>query len=109
MVHNRQLIDVQRDHAKGIVKMVPECAAEAAGPAHTLEYVHIQTGSTDFDGRLGSGTFQSAEAMDDGRIDVKRTGTETASTSWNSFAVPIGNDPLGRPRAPRSTASTADR
>lgn len=32
MVLNRQLIDVQRDHAKGIVKMVLECAAEAAGP-----------------------------------------------------------------------------
>lgn len=32
LVLQRQLIDVQRDHAKGIVKMVLECAAEAAGP-----------------------------------------------------------------------------
>lgn len=32
LVLNRQLIDVQRDHAKGIVKMVLECATEAAGP-----------------------------------------------------------------------------
>ncbi|WP_354214659.1 hypothetical protein [Arthrobacter sp. UYCo732] len=32
LVMKRQLIDVQRDHAKGIVKMVLECAAEAAGP-----------------------------------------------------------------------------
>jgi hypothetical protein len=32
LVLKRQLIDVQRDHAKGIVKMVLECAAEAAGP-----------------------------------------------------------------------------
>lgn len=32
LVLNRQLIDVQRDHAKGIVKMVLDCAAEAAGP-----------------------------------------------------------------------------
>jgi len=31
LVLKRQLIDVQRDHAKGIVKMVLECAAEAAG------------------------------------------------------------------------------
>lgn len=33
LVLKRQLIDVQRDHAKGIVKMVLDCAAEAAGPA----------------------------------------------------------------------------
>lgn len=32
LVLKRQLIDVQRDHAKGIVKMVLECATEAAGP-----------------------------------------------------------------------------
>jgi hypothetical protein len=32
LVLKRQLIDVQRDHAKGIVKMVLDCAAEAAGP-----------------------------------------------------------------------------
>jgi hypothetical protein len=33
LVLKRQLIDVQRDHATGIVKMVLECATEAAGPA----------------------------------------------------------------------------
>lgn len=33
LVLKRQLIDVQRDHAKGIVKMILECATEAAGPA----------------------------------------------------------------------------
>lgn len=32
LVLKRQLIDVQRDHAKGIVRMVLDCAAEAAGP-----------------------------------------------------------------------------
>jgi hypothetical protein len=32
LVLKRQLIDVQRDHAKGIVKMVLDCAAESAGP-----------------------------------------------------------------------------
>lgn len=32
LVLKRQLIDVQRDHAQGIVTMVLECAAEAAGP-----------------------------------------------------------------------------
>lgn len=32
LVLKRQLIDVQRDHARGIVKMVLECATEAAGP-----------------------------------------------------------------------------
>ena len=32
LVLKRQLIDVQRDHAKGIVKMVLDCATEAAGP-----------------------------------------------------------------------------
>lgn len=31
-VLKRQLIDVQRDHAMGIVKTVLECATEAAGP-----------------------------------------------------------------------------
>jgi hypothetical protein len=36
LVLNRQLIDVQRDHAKGIVKMVLGCAAEAAGPAEPV-------------------------------------------------------------------------
>ncbi|WP_427133997.1 hypothetical protein [Pseudarthrobacter sp. S9] len=36
LVLKRQLIDVQRDHAKGIVQMVLECAAEAAGPAVPL-------------------------------------------------------------------------
>lgn len=33
LVLKRQLIAVQRDHAKGIVKMVLGCAAEVAGPA----------------------------------------------------------------------------
>jgi hypothetical protein len=32
LVLKRQLIDVQRDHANGIVKMVLDCAAEVAGP-----------------------------------------------------------------------------
>ncbi|QOD05966.1 hypothetical protein [Pseudarthrobacter sp. BIM B-2242] len=32
LVMNRQLIEVQRDHAKGIVAMVLGCAAEVAGP-----------------------------------------------------------------------------
>lgn len=36
LVLQRQLIDVQRDHAKGIVQMVLECAAEAAGPVEPV-------------------------------------------------------------------------
>jgi hypothetical protein len=32
LVMNRQLITVERSHARGIVAMVMECAAEAAGP-----------------------------------------------------------------------------
>lgn len=34
LVLKRQLIDVQRDHAKGIVKMVLDCAAEAVVPGY---------------------------------------------------------------------------
>lgn len=32
----RQLIEVRRDHAQGIDKMVLECAAEAAGPVEPV-------------------------------------------------------------------------
>lgn len=35
LVLKRQLIEVQHDHAKGIVKMVVECAAEPAEPAYS--------------------------------------------------------------------------
>ncbi|ACL42302.1 hypothetical protein Achl_4351 (plasmid) [Pseudarthrobacter chlorophenolicus A6] len=34
LVMKRQLVEVPRDHIKDIVKMVMECADEAAGPAH---------------------------------------------------------------------------
>lgn len=36
LVLKRQLIAVQRDHPRGIVKMVLECAAEAAGPVEPV-------------------------------------------------------------------------
>lgn len=36
LVLQRQLIDVQRDHAKGIVKMILDCAAEAAGSSEPV-------------------------------------------------------------------------
>lgn len=36
LVMNRQLIEVQRDHAKGIVAMVLGCAAEVAGPVDSV-------------------------------------------------------------------------
>lgn len=42
LVMNRQLIGVQRDHAKGIVAMVLECAAEVAGPVEPVYEPHTR-------------------------------------------------------------------
>jgi hypothetical protein len=52
---------------------------------------HVQTGSTDQNGRLVSGNLESAEVMDNGRIAIKLT------RYLNGNHVPAGNDPLGRP------------
>lgn len=62
-----------------------------------LEGLHIQTGSTDHNGRLVSGNFQSAKAMADGRIGIKLTRYMNGSHVLDSVAVPAGTDPLGRP------------
>jgi hypothetical protein len=65
--------------------------------ADQLDGLHIQTGSTDHNGRLVSGNFQSAKAMDDGRIGIKLTRYMNGRHVLDSVAVPTGNDPLGRP------------
>lgn len=62
-----------------------------------LDGLHIQTGSTDHNGRLVSGNFQSAKAMDDGRIGIKLTRYMNGQHVLDSVAVPTGQDPLGRP------------
>jgi hypothetical protein len=65
--------------------------------AGQLDGLHIQTGSTDHNGRLVSGNFQSAKAMDDGRIGIKLTRYMNGQHVLDSVAVPAGNDPLNRP------------
>ncbi|MBG0738754.1 hypothetical protein IV500_04885 [Paeniglutamicibacter antarcticus] len=62
-----------------------------------LNSLHIQTGSTDHNGRLISGNFQSAKAMPDGRIGIKLTRYMNGKHVLDSVAVPSGADPLGRP------------
>lgn len=65
--------------------------------ATQLDGLHIQTGSTDINGRLVSGNFQSAKAMDDGRVGIKLTRYMNGKHVLDSVAVPSGKDPLGRP------------
>lgn len=65
--------------------------------AARLDGLHIQTSSTDISGRLVSGNFQSAKAMDDGRIGIKLTRYMNGKHVLDSVAVPAGQDPLGRP------------
>lgn len=62
-----------------------------------LNRLHIQTGSTDHNGRLISGNFQSAKAMPDGRIGIKLTRFMNGQHVLDSVVVPAGSDPLGRP------------
>jgi hypothetical protein len=62
-----------------------------------LDGLHIQTGSTDTNGRLVSGNFRSAKAMPDGRIGIKLTRYMNGQHVLDSVAVPAGADPLGRP------------
>ncbi len=65
--------------------------------AGRLDGLHIQTGSTDINGRLVSGNFQSAKPMPDGRIGIKLTRYMNGKHVLDSVAVPAGTDPLGRP------------
>lgn len=67
------------------------------GLACQLDGLHIQTGSTDHNGRLVSGNFQSAKVTDDGRIGIKLTRYMNGQHVLDSVAVPAGNDPLERP------------
>jgi hypothetical protein len=67
------------------------------GLAPQLDGLHVQTGSTDHNGRLVSGNFQSAKAMPDGRIGIKLTRYMNGKHVLDSVAVPAGTDPLGRP------------
>lgn len=65
--------------------------------ASSLDGLHIQTGSTDHNGRLVSGNFQSAKVMTDGRIGIKLTRYMNGKHVLDSVAVSAGTDPLGRP------------
>ena len=62
-----------------------------------LAGLHIHTGSTDHNGRLVSGDFQSAEVMDNGRIAIKLTRYLNGQHVLDSVTVPAAKDPLGRP------------
>lgn len=77
-----QIRDIPNDN---IVSLAPQ-----------LSGLYVQTGSTDHNGRLVSGNFQSAKAMDDGRIGIKLTRYMNGKHVLDSVAVPAGNDPLGR-------------
>jgi len=65
--------------------------------ASRLDGLHIQTGSTDHNGRLVSGNFQSAKVMADGRIGIKLTRYMNGKHVLDSVAVSVGKDPTGRP------------
>lgn len=67
------------------------------GLAVQLDGLHIQTGSTDHNGRLVSGNFRSAKVMPDGRIGIKLTRYMNGHHVLDSVAVPAGTDPLNRP------------
>jgi hypothetical protein len=67
------------------------------GLAGQLDGLHIQTGSTDHNGRLVSGNFQFAKAMDDGRIGIKLTRYMNGQHVLDSVAVPAGKDLMNRP------------
>jgi hypothetical protein len=67
------------------------------GLASQLDGLHIQTGSTDHNGRLVSGNFRSAKVMADGRIGIKLTRYMNGQHVLDSVAVPAGNDPMERP------------
>ncbi|QCB97678.1 hypothetical protein E5206_12740 [Arthrobacter sp. PAMC25564] len=62
-----------------------------------LAGLHIQTGSTDHNGRLVSGNIESAKAMPDGRIAIRLTRYMNGRHVLDSVTVPSGNDQLGRP------------
>ena len=62
LVLKRQLIDVPRDHATGIVKMVLECAAEAAGPVEPAYVPNVRRINVTI---LGVGTLGSFRSFKD--------------------------------------------
>lgn len=87
LVLNRQLIDVQRDHAKGIVKMVLECAAEAAGPVEPAYKPSM---------RRINGTIRQIFAIEVGRgycdAVVYGTGWDGTRERRNTAYTPPRND-----------------
>lgn len=77
------------------IRNVPNDDLVALAPQ--LAGLHIQTGSTDHNGRLVSGNIRSAKVMDNGRIAIKLTRYMNGQHVLDSVTVPAGNDPLGRP------------
>lgn len=76
------------------IRNVPNDDLVALAPQ--LAGLHIQTGSTDHNGRLVSGNLESAKVMDNGRIAIKLTRYMNGHHVMDSVTVPAGNDPLGR-------------
>ena len=66
---------------------------EIIGLGAQLDGLHIQTGSTDLNGRLVSGNFQSAKVMPDGRIGIKPTRYMNGKHVLDRVAGPAGKDP----------------
>jgi hypothetical protein len=77
------------------IRNIPNDDLVALAPQ--LAGLHIQTGSTDHNGRLVSGNIESAKVMEDGRIAIKLTRYMNGQHVLDSVTVPGGNDPLDRP------------
>lgn len=78
------------------IRNIPNDDLVALAPQ--LSGLHVQTGSTDHNGRLVSGNIQDAKLMDDGRrIAIKLTRYMNGKHVLDSITVPAGRDPLGRP------------
>jgi hypothetical protein len=67
------------------------------GLSPELAGLPIQTDFTDTKGRLVSGSFEQATALNNGKIAIKLTRNLNGNRVLDSVTVPAGNDPFGRP------------
>ncbi|KIS27853.1 hypothetical protein TV39_08995 [Arthrobacter sp. SPG23] len=78
------------------IRNIPNDDLVTLGPQ--LSGLHVQTSSTDHNGRPVSGTIQDAKLMDDRlRIAIKLTRYVNGQHVLDNITVPAGADPLGHP------------
>ncbi|HEX9088685.1 MAG TPA: hypothetical protein VF867_14300 [Arthrobacter sp.] len=99
LVLKRQLIDVQRDHAKGIVKMVLECATEAAGPvepAYKPNYRRINVTIKDISRmEIGNGFCDNIGYLTGWDDEPERRGNAYTPPSNNAGPNPMSRELAG--------------